>query len=52
METQTIRDPWCSNDKVGDIVIYGTNHSYSKWKIVAIEAESDGFKVRVLERIN
>lgn len=47
----TIKNPLCSGEKVGDVVMLGANHSYSKWRIVRIETESDGFKVKVLERI-
>lgn len=49
--TMQISNPLCSGEKVGDVVIYGANHSYTKWRIVAIKTEADGFKVKVLERI-
>ena len=51
MSPITIKNPLCSGEKVGDVVMYGANHSYARWRIVRIETESDGFKVKVLERI-
>lgn len=46
-----IRKPWCTGDKVGDTCILGGNHTYSKWKIVRIDVEPDGYRVACLARI-